>query len=344
VYKRQGLTQPEWRPLMAFFAQLGGRAGRFTWSPPFPRRASGAAARTNHAWNGDFAGAGVGNPGAGWTLAPSNGITPSVTGAGVDVDGARYIDLRMTGTPTLTGVVALMHETARNPAAASAQVWTAAATLQIIGTPTGLGALSWHAAEWAGGALVGTQAVFPTNASLASALRVSATRTMGATATAAGAYLGAAVTVGVPVDATARIKRVQLERAAAASAFIPTTAGAVSVIEGPFVNGAGQTGASLALRGFQPLAQAFLAGDLLSWVDGAGRARLHMATADVTATEAGACTLPIAPPLRSPPMDGATVLIAAPAGVFRLAGDRNPMDLVRGLIGGGTLEIEEALT
>lgn len=113
---------------------------------------------------------------------------------------------------------------------------------------------------------------------------------------------------------------------------------------GPVVAGAGQSGASLALSGWQASAQAFLAGDLLSWTDAAGRQRLHMATADVTATAGGTCTVPIAPPLRSSPVDGGAVEIVAPSAVFRLSQDRNPIDVVRGLIAGGSLDIEEALT
>jgi hypothetical protein len=112
---------------------------------------------------------------------------------------------------------------------------------------------------------------------------------------------------------------------------------------GPIVAGAGQTGASLALSGWQASAQAFLAGDLLSWTDAAGRRRLHMATADVTASGGGTCTVAIAPPLRSPPVNASAVEILAPSGVFRLSQDRNPMDLVRGLIAGGSIDIEEAL-
>jgi len=39
----EGLTQAESRPLLAFLAQLRGRAGRFRWWPPLPRRATGTA-------------------------------------------------------------------------------------------------------------------------------------------------------------------------------------------------------------------------------------------------------------------------------------------------------------
>lgn len=35
-----GLDQSEWRPLLAFLADLGGRSGRFTWAPPIDRLAT----------------------------------------------------------------------------------------------------------------------------------------------------------------------------------------------------------------------------------------------------------------------------------------------------------------
>jgi hypothetical protein len=111
----------------------------------------------------------------------------------------------------------------------------------------------------------------------------------------------------------------------------------------PVVAGAGQVGSTLALAGFAGAAQVFRAGDLLGFVDGLGRPRLHMATADVSAAGGGTASVPIAPPLRSAPANGAAVNVTNPAVIWGLLSDRSPMDIARGLIAGGTLDIEEKL-
>lgn len=111
----------------------------------------------------------------------------------------------------------------------------------------------------------------------------------------------------------------------------------------PVVSGAGQAGSTLALAGFAAAANVLRAGDLLGFVDATGRPRLHMATADVTTSGGGAASVPIAPPLRSAPGNGAAVDVTAPAVIWGLLSDRSPMDIVRGLVAGGSLEIEEKL-
>lgn len=116
-----------------------------------------------------------------------------------------------------------------------------------------------------------------------------------------------------------------------------------AIVSGPSVATAVAGGSTVPVVGFAAGAQAARAGDLVSWIDGSGRSRLHMVTADVTADGAGACTLPVAPPLRRALVGGAAVNLTAPTAIWRLTQNRNPMDLVRGLIAGGTLEIEEAL-
>lgn len=78
------------------------------------------------------------------------------------------------------------------------------------------------------------------------------------------------------------------------------------------VNGASQTGSSLAINGGSG-SSTFKAGDLIT-VAG----YLYMITADLTLT-AGAGTLSITPPLRSSPSSGATVTVTAPTARFLLA-------------------------
>jgi hypothetical protein len=115
------------------------------------------------------------------------------------------------------------------------------------------------------------------------------------------------------------------------------------VASGPAVNGGGQMGAALALAGFAASAQAFRAGDLLGFADTGGRPRLHMATADATASGGGGVTVAIAPPLRASPAHGTLVEIVAPTAIWALTADRNPMEVMQGLLAGGTLDIEEKI-
>lgn len=84
----------------------------------------------------------------------------------------------------------------------------------------------------------------------------------------------------------------------------------------PLVNGAGQTGATLAVDGL-PSSAVIRAGDYLQLGSGSS-SRLHVVTQDVTAV-AGAATLDIWPSLRSSPADNSAIVVNSPKSVFRLA-------------------------
>lgn len=79
----------------------------------------------------------------------------------------------------------------------------------------------------------------------------------------------------------------------------------------PVVDGAGQAGTSLALRALTP-GYAVKKGFWLTIVDENGRGYLHNVRAAVRADASGETTLTIAPMLRWPFLDGATVLLARP--------------------------------
>jgi len=112
----------------------------------------------------------------------------------------------------------------------------------------------------------------------------------------------------------------------------------------PTINGGSQSGSTLSLAGFSASAQAFLAGDWLSYTDTTGRARLHQVTANVTANGSGVASVPIAPPIRRAGNNGAAVNITAPTGVFRLADDGGGEVRTRPLyFSAVTLSIVEAL-
>jgi hypothetical protein len=341
----EGLTQDEWRPLMAFISRLGGRAGRFTWSPPLPRRATGIAGRTNHVWNSIFAGAAIGNPGTDWRIVGgSPGATVAVSATGTDGGGFEWIELTLSGL-TAGGTLAGQLEHIQVPFAPPGSVWTASATLQIMGgNYAPITELRMGIKEFSGADIVESSFGTGTTGPLAAGpVRRSATRTMGPTATSCRLAVDVRVAASTSYSLVLRIHSPMLERATPAGIYVPTSIAPRTVLAGPFADGGPQSGASLALRGFLALEQAFQPGDLLGYVDAGGRPRLHQVTDFVQAAEAGTCTVPIAPPLRGPVADGTAFVIDNPMAVWRLSSDRNATDIARGLIGGGTIEIEEAL-
>lgn len=86
----------------------------------------------------------------------------------------------------------------------------------------------------------------------------------------------------------------------------------------PVVDGAGQTGDQLNIRGLTPnQTGAAKAGDFISI--GTGNAtRLYKVLADADADANGDMTVTIAPRLRTSPVDGATINVTSAKGVFRL--------------------------
>ena len=79
----------------------------------------------------------------------------------------------------------------------------------------------------------------------------------------------------------------------------------------PVVNGAGQTGKWLTLRGLSPH-YAFREGYWLTVVDSDGARYLHNCASALAANAAGEATIVLAESLRAPFADGATVLLAKP--------------------------------
>lgn len=87
------------------------------------------------------------------------------------------------------------------------------------------------------------------------------------------------------------------------------------------VNGAGQTGTTLAIDGLPNSVVVFEAGDYISFPNAASRPQLHTITAQATSNGSGQVTLSIAPPLRGSPADNAIVTHDSPVGVFMLTDD-----------------------
>ena len=86
----------------------------------------------------------------------------------------------------------------------------------------------------------------------------------------------------------------------------------------PVINGASQTGSELAIDGLSVSTTNYLkAGDFFQLGSGS-TARLHKVVKDVDSNGAGEATLDIWPNLREAPVDGSTVILSQPAGLFRL--------------------------
>jgi hypothetical protein len=109
----------------------------------------------------------------------------------------------------------------------------------------------------------------------------------------------------------------------------------------PVVNGAGQSGTSLVIRGLTA-AYTFKEGFWLSIVAASGQPYLHNCRAALSADGLGNATILIEPPLRVPFLDGATILIAAPVIEGFIDGGEWSWDIDVQRTYGMSLTIEEA--
>jgi hypothetical protein len=130
-------------------------------------------------------------------------------------------------------------------------------------------------------------------------------------------------------DPDGRILMSAIRRAKLEGALFPVPEpGIAAVAYGtPQVNGVGQTGMSLQLKGLTPDIT-ILDGKFFSIIFG-GRRYLHHATADTAVTAGGSCLLPIFPMLRVSPNDSATIELAKP--------------YIEGTLGGSTVDVELAI-
>lgn len=339
------LVDPDRRVLEAFLAQLGGRAGRFLYGPVHaPRRATGASGRVNWIPNAVWSGAAVGVNPTGWTFETFGSVAVSVTATGSDATGA-WIEISCSGTPPGAPACFLRPFFASAAPAAQGQSWTGAITVQTIGSLTNIGQIRPGVYDATGTSYTIGSVGTGNPAGLGSPTRRSVTRTIGAGVPFVGFGLDIrASPAGATISLVLRLYAPQLERASSASAFIATTSGPANSGEPPVIHGAGQSGTTLATRGWFAAADAMRAGDFLAYTDTLGRRRLHLVTADATASEAGLASLAIAPPLRRAGADGAPIDVTSPTGVFMLAEDETTLTTRPPLRGAVTLEMIEALT
>lgn len=111
----------------------------------------------------------------------------------------------------------------------------------------------------------------------------------------------------------------------------------------PVVDGAAQTGQTLAIRGATVSVTGWLkAGDWLQLGSGSG-AHLHKVLADANSDGAGKVTLDIWPRLRASPADGAIVTLSNAVGLWRLSANISEWDIAPARIYGMTLACREAI-
>lgn len=99
--------------------------------------------------------------------------------------------------------------------------------------------------------------------------------------------------------------------------------GTASVTPGtPVVNGASQTGKTLAIDGLPVTETNYLSvGDYVAYDVPSGGRQMHKLTAQADTDGGGAVTLAIRPPIRESPADGATILLSPATCVMRLIDD-----------------------
>lgn len=106
----------------------------------------------------------------------------------------------------------------------------------------------------------------------------------------------------------------------------------------PLVSDPNQTGTELHTKGWEPGVVVLRAGDYFTVND-----ELKKVTADVKSTESGEAVIPFSPMLRSSPDADASIEVAEPYGIFKLADDsQGACDRSPGGITAMTIEFEEA--
>lgn len=109
----------------------------------------------------------------------------------------------------------------------------------------------------------------------------------------------------------------------------------------PVVDGDGQAGTSLAVRGIQP-GTAVREGWWLSVMDAGGQSYLHNISTGAVAGADGSVTLPLSEALRAPLVDGTTVRLVSPQIEGIVVGDAREWSLSVERFVGFTVTVEEA--
>ena len=130
----------------------------------------------------------------------------------------------------------------------------------------------------------------------------------------------------------------QLEVGAVPTTYQPNFSG-----NGPFVNGAGQTGNSLIIDGASPDETGYLLpGDYIQLGSGA-TATLHKVLTQVDTDSSGNATVDIWPSIRTAPADNAAVVVSNTVGLWRLSGNESSWSINEASIYGISFSAMEAV-
>ncbi len=94
----------------------------------------------------------------------------------------------------------------------------------------------------------------------------------------------------------------------------------------PVVDGAGQSGEALSVRGLPVSAAGYLLNGSYFQVGSGSTARFHRLLEDVDSDGSGNATFTFKPAIRSAPADGAAIVVANTVGLFRLPGSQFQWD------------------
>ena len=193
-------------------------------------------ARTNSIRNNTMQGAVVGTPGTiptNWQVFTNvTGLTRQIVGTGTE-NGITYIEVKLSGTPSGSGVYQFQFEPSNAVAALTAQTWTASSYLKLqAGSYAGVSSNRFGFSEYtSGGAFITFNTVVVASATSAalSTQRATATQTLNGGATTAFLLpYFELVLSGAAIDITLRIGLPQLELGAFATSVIPTTTTALT--------------------------------------------------------------------------------------------------------------------
>ena len=192
--------------------------------------------RTNSIRNNTMVGAVVGTPGTiptNWQVFTNvTGLTRQIVGTGTE-NGITYIEVKLSGTPSGSGVYQFQFEPSNAVAALTAQTWTASSYLKLqAGSYAGVSSNRFGFSEYtSGGAFITFNTVVVASATSAalSTQRATATQTLNGGATTAFLLpYFELVLSGAAIDITLRIGLPQLELGAFATSVIPTTTTALT--------------------------------------------------------------------------------------------------------------------
>ncbi len=113
----------------------------------------------------------------------------------------------------------------------------------------------------------------------------------------------------------------------------------------PLVNGTSQTGTSLITDGWNFSETVVKKGDYCHYDNASGGRELHLITADGTSDGSGNLTLPLEPPIRVSPADGAAITVTNAMAQMRLVDDAQAiMNQLENGFAAATLRFIEAFT